>query len=212
MTFEEEKFRQQRHARRRRVKRLLRWMPRKSNFQRYPFLKWFPSVAQRRPYLWSFKRVHCTPAFYAGSIISFLPFFGIQLMLALGAALLFRANLPITAGLQFITNPFTMGPIYFMTNRIGKWVIGITGYGEGLNRFFSNINALIIGGIIVGAVVGGILDLIYRYGVYEARKFSMDPRRTRIPAQENPEKSSTQTPESKKPIHSNNDPSADPDP
>lgn len=182
MTSAENKFRKQRHARIRRVKQLLRWMPRRTNLHRYPFIKWFASTARKRPYLWSFKVKQCTPAFYAGSIISFLPIYGTQLLLALAAAIIFRANLPITAGLQFITNPFTAIPLYYLTYRVGRWVIDFIGYGEGLNRISTNFNSLILGGIIVGTVVGGILDLIYRIAAHEAKKISEHAPGARIEA------------------------------
>lgn len=165
----------QRHARIRRVKQLLKWMPRKANIGRYPVLKWFAKAARKRPLLWSFKVAQCTPAFYAGAIIAFLPFYGIQLPLAFGAAILLRANLPFACGLQLITNPVTLFPLYFATYKVGRSIIDFFSYGEGLNRVSTEFNALIIGGIIVGAVAGAILDLLYRLGAYEARKFNLLP-------------------------------------
>lgn len=168
-------MRMQRHARIRRVKQLLKWLPRKGNIQRYPILKWFAKAARKRPLLWSFKVGQCTPAFYAGAIIAFLPFYGIQLPLAFGAAILLRANLPITCGLQLITNPLTMIPLYFVTYQLGRMVIDFSSYGQGLNRVATEFNALIIGGIILGAAAGAILDLLYRLGAYEARKFNLLP-------------------------------------
>lgn len=175
MTSHEKEIRLQRHARIRRVKQLLRWLPRKANLERYPILKWFAKAARKRPFLWSFKVSQCTPAFYAGAIIAFLPLYGIQLPLAFGAAVLLRANLPITCGLQLITNPVTLLPVWFVTNKVGRWVIEFVGYGEGLTRVSTDFNALIIGGIIVGAVAGAVLDLLYRVGAHEARKFNLVP-------------------------------------
>ncbi len=182
MTKYQIQMRTRRHARIRRVKQLLRWMPRKATLERYPVLKWFAKSARQRPYLWSFKVKHCTPAFYAGSIISFLPLYGSQLLFAFLAALLFRANLPITGALQFITNPFTMVPLYYLTYRVGRWIIEFTGYGEGINRVATNVNALMIGGVIVGAFVGAVLDVAYRIAAYEARKFKLAPLKKQLDA------------------------------
>jgi uncharacterized protein (DUF2062 family) len=109
------------HQRRMRwFKRLLRWMPRRSNVHRYPGLSWFAEAAKKRMYLWSFSPQSVTPAIYAGTILSLLPVFGIQLPLACIGALLLRANLPIFVALQFITNWLTIVPIYYICYQIGR--------------------------------------------------------------------------------------------
>lgn len=155
------------------MKQLLKWMPRKANIQRYPILKHFAKAARNRPYLWSFKVTQCTPAFYAGAIIAFLPFYGIQLPLAFGAAILLRANLPIACGLQIITNPLTLIPLYYTTYQLGRGIIDVFSYGRGLNRVATEFNALMIGGILIGALAGAVLDLLYRLAAHEARKFNL---------------------------------------
>ena len=159
-----------RHARIRRVKQLLRWMPRRANVDRYPVLKWFAAAARKRPYLWSFKTSSCTPAFYFGSIITFLPLVGIQIPLAFLGALACRANLPITIALQAISNPLTVPFLYPMYFLLGRRVIRFFGLGEDVNPVFGAMHATFLGGAIIGLTVGIVLDLIYRLLVYEARK------------------------------------------
>lgn len=177
MTAEEKRLQALRYARIRRVKQLLKWLPRRSNLERYMVLKWFAKAARRRPYLWSFKTPQCTPAFYAGAIIAFLPFYGIQLVMAFAAAVVLRANLPITCGLLILTNPISAIPVYVFTYKIGRSVMNFFNYGEGQTLVATQFNALIIGGIIVGAVVGGVLDLLYRLAAYEGRKLSRSRQR-----------------------------------
>ena len=46
-----------------------------------------------------------------------------HLLIALGAAIVLRANLAVTCALLFITNPLTAGPIYYAAYRIGIWLI-----------------------------------------------------------------------------------------
>jgi uncharacterized protein (DUF2062 family) len=127
MTTDERALNKLRGERIRRVKRWLRPLPRRANIHRYPGLKWFAESARKRAYIWSFRLQHLVPAIYSGCILAFLPLFGIQLPLALLLAILLRANLPVLAGVQFISNPVTILPIYFSAYQIGRIFLGIFG-------------------------------------------------------------------------------------
>lgn len=205
MTHDDHQHRERRFARIRRVKRLLRFIPRRARLHKYPFIGRFASIARRRSYLWSFKTQHVRPALYLGSIVNFLPLLGIQWPVSLALAFVFRINFMVMAGLQLITNPFTATPTYLFTYKLGMTVIETTGFGRGievvedpeqlfqpaessgLDPVFSSppsdagaargspswgtrINALIIGGVIVGVVVGGMLDAIWRFGVRQTER------------------------------------------
>ncbi len=52
------------------------------------------------------------PAILLGLFIAFMPLYGIQLITVLILALILKVNLPIIVGLQFISNPITLVPIY----------------------------------------------------------------------------------------------------
>jgi uncharacterized protein len=173
VTADEKRSRIRRHARIRRVKQLLKWMPRRSNLDRYPVLKWFAKAARKRPYLWSFKVPSCTPAFYFGSLIAFMPLMGVQILLAFVAAIFLRANLPIMVGLQGISNPLTIPflyPLYFI---MGRRTMEFLGMGLELNPIVGGMHATFLGGAIVGLAAGVTLDLFYRFMVFEARKHSL---------------------------------------
>lgn len=122
----------ERFARLRRVKQLLRFMPRRAMMHKYPLVGRFAEVARKRAYLWSLKPENMRPAFYAGSVLSLLPVMGIQLPIALLLSLLLRANFMVLGGLQFITNPFTAAPIYYATHQLGAGIIRATGFGASL--------------------------------------------------------------------------------
>ena len=122
----------ERFARLRRVKQLLRFMPRRAVMHKYPLVGRFAEIARKRAYLWSLKPENMRPAFYAGSVLSLLPVMGIQLPIALLLSLLLRANFMVLGGLQFITNPFTAAPIYYATHQLGAGIIRATGFGASL--------------------------------------------------------------------------------
>lgn len=171
MTREHDRHRLELIRRRRWARRLLRPLPRRGNIARYPVIKWFAQHAAKRPYLWSFKREHVLPALFGGAILAFLPLFGVQFLAAFGAALLLRCNLTITVGLQFITNPFTILPIYGFTGYVGRSVMRMLDVGGELGFLLGSANALVVGGIVVGAGVALVADLIWRIGAWEARRF-----------------------------------------
>ncbi len=121
----------------RRLKRFLRPLPRRSNVHRYPVLKWFSETAYRRSYLWSFKGREIKSALFFGIWISMLPIVGIQMVVVFFLALLVRANLPIIVALQWISNPLTMGPIYFADYKIGMNLIELLGIDYPRNKLLS---------------------------------------------------------------------------
>lgn len=192
----DEHARKDRHARFRLWKQVLRFIPRRAAFHRYPFVGRFAEVARKRSYLWSFRMPHLRPAFYAGSILAVMPIIGVQLPSAFILALLLRANFMVLGGLQFITNPVTAAPIYYATHQLGKNVIIWSGFGDTMEveedidsieqnskipqingtrdeepppeemhwgrRIGSAINALVIGGAIIGTLLGVLLDFSWR--------------------------------------------------
>ncbi len=168
MENEHDRLKTLRHARIRRVKQLLRWLPRRTNLDTYPVLKWFARHARKHPFLWSFKVPNVSPAFYAGSILAFLPLYGAQLLLAFFAALLFRANLPIMCGLQLVSNPFTVPFIYWFNVFLGRRVIRFFTFGGDPGMWDNWMFSMIVGGFVLGLVVGIILDLLYRIGAWQA--------------------------------------------
>jgi uncharacterized protein (DUF2062 family) len=188
----QEESRRQRHSRFRRTKALLRFMPRRAVFHRYPLIGRFAQLARARPFLWSMKPRNLTTAFYTGSVLSLLPVMGVQLPLAFALALLLRTNLMVLGGLQFITNPATAAPIYAGTYIVGEAIINWTGLAPEVHaepdfagnlaagaeveidaehpgpqrtltsRVVGVVNALVVGGVACGIVLGATLDITYR--------------------------------------------------
>jgi uncharacterized protein (DUF2062 family) len=186
-----------RHERRRRFKRFLRPLPRRANIHRYPILKIFTRHVRKRPYLWSFRQEKVSVACYAGSILAMLPLYGFQIPLALLAAVAFRANLPVMVAIQFIPNPVTMVPIYLTTHRIGSWLIEATGFTVHGSRVGAAAYALVVGGIFLGLALGFVLDLVYRFVLYEKRIHSQvsETKPDDTPRPNPPQKTDTPRPE-----------------
>lgn len=135
MTVEESELNQTKWRRIRRVKKWLRPLPRRTNIHRYPILKFFAEATRKRIYIWSFRVEHAVPAIYAGSILTLMPLYGIQIPSAFLLALLLRANLPILVGLQVVSNPLTVLPIWFAAYQIGRIILSVIGiHVDPLNR------------------------------------------------------------------------------
>ncbi len=119
---------------------------------RYPIIGRFAASLRPRSYLWSIRRPDVRRAYYAGSIISFLPLFGIQLPLALLAALLLRCNFMVLGGLQLITNPFTAGPIYYLTHELGVAVLGLVPSGDGPMHITEEAELVALSGYVAESI------------------------------------------------------------
>ena len=181
---DEEHHRQQKHMRIRRVKKWLRYMPRKATVHKYPFLKWFAASARKRHYLWSFRSQQVVPALYAGFILTFMPLYGVQIPLALTLAIVFRANLMILVALQLISNPATIVFLYPIAYFIGDACINLftvfgkegpelmqdsytveTGIFLGTHgkKAIRYVMATMLGGMVMGYFSGLISTIFYRY-------------------------------------------------
>ena len=76
------------------------------------------------PNLWHINRYSASMAFFVGLFTAFMPIPG-QMVLAALLAVRLRCNLPLSVGLAWVTNPVTMGPIYYLAYRIGALLIDV---------------------------------------------------------------------------------------
>ncbi|WP_269525922.1 DUF2062 domain-containing protein [Coraliomargarita parva] len=184
MTQEEKALHTERRKRIRRVKRWLRPLPRRATIHRYPILGRFADTARQRIYLWSFREANAIPAIYAGFIITLLPIYGIQIPLAFLFALLLRANLPILVGLQMVSNPITVWPLWFAAYQIGRHILSVIGvitqqltkeqvmhllhnfshadWGSNLGRLATVFGITCLGAIVMGIFFGLVTSVAYR--------------------------------------------------
>ena len=191
---DETEMRRTRLRRIRRVKWWLRPLPRRANIRRYPVLRYFADATRKRAYIWSFRVAHAVPAIYAGSILMLLPLYGIQLPLAFLLALWLRANFPILAGLQLVSNPVTVLPIWFIAYRVGRNFLALFGieamplrrnevnvmldnfvlgeWGSNLDRLSTVFGVTTLGGLILGTFIGVICGGLYRIAAKHTARLS----------------------------------------
>ena len=164
----------------RRLKRFMRPLPRRSNVHRYPILKWFSNTAYKKSYLWSFRKREICTALFFGLWIAMLPIVSIQMLVVFFLALLIRANLPLIVALQWISNPLTMGPIYFADYKIGMEIFRLFGIPYDYNKIlqpdykwsdfsYGDLLALIdtfppmmVGGSVIGIFLGVVSVFLYK--------------------------------------------------
>lgn len=85
------------------------------------FLKIFGKLIHD-PGLWHLNRYSASGAFAVGLFMCFIPI-PFQMVLAAGAAILLRVNLPLSVLLCWITNPLTIPPMFYFAYLVGAWVL-----------------------------------------------------------------------------------------
>ena len=140
------------------------------------------------PRLWSVKRRWVVPAFSVGLFISFLPFPGHTLMGAL-AALALRINIPIAAVSTWVSNPATMGPMYYLAYKLGAVLLGQQGQKFGFelswnwvgHTFVTIWQPMLLGCVLLGlasALVGYVtLDFLWRLSIANYKSGKRKKRR-----------------------------------
>tara|TARA_R110002096_G_scaffold163266_4_gene330691 strand:- start:1533 stop:2060 length:528 start_codon:yes stop_codon:yes gene_type:complete len=133
--------------------------------------------------LWGIRRRTVVPAFSLGLFISFLPTPGHTLMGAL-AALGLRVNIPIAALSTWVSNPVTMGPMYYFAYRLGRRLLNTPlrefqfelSWEWVAHTFVTIWQPMLLGCVILGVITAALgfiaLDLFWRLSIaeYKSRK------------------------------------------
>lgn len=128
------------------------------------------------PNLWHLNRRSVALAFTVGLFVAWIPTPG-QMAIAAILAFYFRANLPLSVGLVWITNPLTMPPMFYFAYRVGMFIMQrpfsnsdtefsidsiMSGFGDIWQPF-------LLGCLIVGTISAAIgyfgINLFWRYHV-----------------------------------------------
>lgn len=100
------------------------WLPSREFLDQHAALKRLQPVLSH-PFLWHFSRHTVPGAFAVGLIAAMIPG-PIQIVSATFLAIKFRVHLPTAIAATFISNPFTIVPIYWAAYRFGAFLLQIT--------------------------------------------------------------------------------------
>ncbi len=98
-----------------------RYMPDHQMIRDHRHLKFLGTLLHDRN-LWHLNRHSVAGACFVGLFVAFIPI-PFQMVLAALFAIAFQVHLPISVGLVWVTNPFTMPPIFYFAYRLGCWII-----------------------------------------------------------------------------------------
>ena len=135
------------------------------------------------PDLWGIRRRSVVPAFSLGLFIAFMPIPGHPLIAAL-LAIPLRVNVAIATVTTFVTNPLTMGPLYYSAYWLGRALLGLEPQPFEFelsmswlgNQFLHIWQPMVLGCVLLGSVAAFVgyvsLDLLWRASIadYLARR------------------------------------------
>lgn len=99
-----------------------RFMPSHTEVKKHKHLRIFGDVLHE-PNLWHINRRSVAGAFAVGLFCAWVPI-PLQMVLAAGAAILFRTNMALSVVLVWVSNPVTIPPMFYFSYLVGTWVIG----------------------------------------------------------------------------------------
>ena len=129
--------------------------------------------ASSDPNLWHINRRSVARAFAIGLFTAFVPIPG-QMVIAAGLAIIFRANIPISVILVWITNPITVPAIFYSAYKLGTMILGVHlepfQFEFSLNWLFTELldrwQPFLVGCLCAGALAGalgyGLIHLFWR--------------------------------------------------
>ena len=105
------------------MRRLLRRvLPGVGEIRRHTFLRRVFGQLLLHPDLWHLGRGSVAWAVSIGLFMAWVPA-PFQMVLAAGAAILVRCNLPVSVATVWISNPVTMAPLFLAAHQLGEWML-----------------------------------------------------------------------------------------
>ena len=98
-----------------------RYMPDHQTIRDHKHLQFLGSLLHD-PNILHLNRRSVSGAFSVGLLMAFVPV-PFQMVLAAIGAIVMRVNLPIAVALVWVTNPFTMPPIFYFAYKVGTWIL-----------------------------------------------------------------------------------------
>jgi len=157
-----------------------RYTPHHDTIRNHRHLQFFGRLLHD-PNLWHLNRRSVSGAFAAGLFWSMVPM-PFQMIPAAASAILFRVNMPISVALVWITNPFTMTPIYYFTYLVGVWLLdqkaSVTEFELSSDWISQSLGLiwepLLLGSLFVGTILSitgyTLMRLIWRWHVVKKHR------------------------------------------
>ncbi|MGV6808019.1 MAG: DUF2062 domain-containing protein [bacterium] len=155
-----------------------RWLPNHRSLKESRMLRWLGPILDD-PYLLHINRKSISQSTFIGLFCAYLPIPGQSIIAAL-LAFWFRTNMPLAIGLIWVTNPITFAPMFFLSYRVGRFILGTEGNLTSFELSWSWISSqgshimlpLFTGSLICGLLAGAIgflgIRLIWRFKVMES--------------------------------------------
>lgn len=121
------------------------------------------------PNIWHIHRRSSAGGAAIGVFCAFIPF-PIQMLCSAVLAILFRMNLPIAVITSFISNPFTIPPIFYCSYLVGVNILGIeqqnVDFSLSIEEFGNTLmhvwEPLLLGSFILGAIFSALAYILVR--------------------------------------------------
>ena len=102
-------------------KSILQYLPTSAELRKHQVLRPVAHLLHVEE-IWHLNRRSVAGAFFIGLFTAFLPLPG-QMVIAAVIAIATRSNLPLSVALVWISNPFTIAPMFYFTYRLGAWLL-----------------------------------------------------------------------------------------
>ncbi len=170
-------------------KLIKKWFPNQDRIRHHQHLQ-FLGGRLHDPNLWHLNRRSVAGAFAVGLFCAMLPI-PFQMVVAAVLAVLLRVNLPISVMLVWITNPLTMGPIFYFAYRLGLLLMGLPAMSvedatsfDWLAEHWDEIwEPLLLGSLLIGLVLALLgyvgMRLFWRWHVLQRWQERRRRRRAR---------------------------------
>jgi hypothetical protein len=118
-----------------------------------------------QPNLWYMNRNSVAKAFAIGLFCTWIPL-PLQTVMAALLAIYYRAHLPLSVALVFITNPITIPPMFYFAYRLGGLMLGIEPQDVPMDlswEWLTNTLAHIWEPLLFGCLILGIISSVAGY-------------------------------------------------
>ncbi len=142
-----------------------RYLPHPDRIREHKHLRGIFGRLLHEQNLWHLNRASVSGAFAVGLFMMWVPV-PFQMILATGAAILLRTNLPISVALVWITNPLTIPPFFFFAYLVGTWILGTPQNEVEFSLTYAwleSVLPLIWEPLLLGCLINGVIGALIGY-------------------------------------------------